>query len=521
MSYDYEDELERMKRRKRPTKKRESDFINRHQEEFEERKIRRAKALKKRRKKKKLMRLATLLVLLVVVIGGITIYRRLTDDGYWTIAVFGVDSRDGNLEENSLSDVEMICNINRSTGEITLVSVYRDTYLKIDSDGTYHKINEAYFKGGNTQAVTALEENLDLHFDNYATFNWKAVAEAINILGGIDLEISDAEFAYINSFITETVNSTGIGSHQLEHSGMNHLDGVQAVAYARLRLMDTDFNRTARQRKVISLAMEKAKNASFADLNNILVTVLPQISTDLGIDDLIPLARNVNKYQIVEATGFPFSRETMKIGRMDCVIPTTLESNVVQLHQLLFGDESYQAPASVKAISRQIGEDSGLTEAGENAPEAGTGGGRAPAAQETAAPETEPQTEVTEESTESESESIEETIEPNEEEEENESLPEESEEEIIGPGSNLGPSESHSRPGNREPSSSSSSRETEPETSSPAASQENNSSDRNNNSASSSSAAEEPTAGAPAVSPEPPADLPDQNSNDLEVGPGV
>ena len=136
MSYDYEDELERMKRRKRPTKKRESDFINRHQEEFEERKIRRAKALKKRRKKKKLMRLATLLVLLVVVIGGITIYRRLTDDGYWTIAVFGVDSRDGNLEENSLSDVEMICNINRSTGEITLVSVYRDTYLKIDSDGT-------------------------------------------------------------------------------------------------------------------------------------------------------------------------------------------------------------------------------------------------------------------------------------------------------------------------------------------------------------------------------------------------
>ncbi len=440
MSYEYEDELERMKHRKRPTRKRESDFINRHQEEFEERKIRRAKALRKKRKKKKIMRLTILAVLLIVVFAGFFIFRRLHDDGYWTIAVFGVDSRDGNLEENALSDVEMICNIDRATGEITLVSVYRDTYLKIDSDGTYHKINEAYFKGGHKQAVAALEENLDLKFDNYATFNWKAVADAINILGGIDLEISDAEFAYINSFITETVNSTGIGSHQLEHAGMNHLDGVQAVAYARLRLMDTDFNRTARQRKVISLAMEKAKNASFSELNNILMAVLPQISTDLGIDDLIPLAKNVNKYQIVETTGFPFSRETKKIGRMDCVIPTTLESNVVQLHQLLFGDETYQAPSSVKAISQKIGEDSGLTEPGENAPEANTGGGRVPSSTQPAAPETEPETEPTEESTETEETTVEETIEPNEETEEEDSEDSDEEKETVGPGSHLSPS---------------------------------------------------------------------------------
>ena len=145
---------------------------------------------------------------------------------------------------------------------------------------------------------------------------------------------------------------------------MNHLDGVQAVAYARLRLMDTDFNRTARQRKVISLAMDKAKNAGWSELNNILVTVLPQISTDLGIDDLLPLAKNISKYHIGETTGFPFSRDTKRIGKMDCVIPTTLESNVEQLHKLLFGDESYQAPASVRAISQKIGEDSGLTEVG-------------------------------------------------------------------------------------------------------------------------------------------------------------
>ncbi|HIZ78835.1 MAG TPA: LCP family protein [Candidatus Lachnoclostridium stercorigallinarum] len=457
MSYEYEDELERMKNRKRTSRKRESDFINRHQEEFEERKIRRARALRKKRRKKKIIRLTVLLALVVVLFAGFTIFRRLNDDGYWTVAVFGVDSRDGNVEANALSDVIMLCNIERSTGEITLVSVYRDTYLKIDSDGTYHKINEAYFKGGHTQAVAALEENLDLQIDNYATFNWKAVAEAINILGGIDLEISDAEFAYINSFITETVNSTGIGSHQLEHSGMNHLDGVQAVAYARLRLMDTDFNRTARQRKVIGLALDKAKNASFSELNNILVTVLPQIATDLGIDDLLPLARNVSNYQIAETTGFPFSRETARIGRMDCVIPTTLESNVEQLHQLLFGDESYQAPASVRTISQKIGEDSGLTEVGENAPEANTGGGRVPATTpETVPPETE--TESAEETSGAEETTEEETIEPNDESTEEETSASETEEdETVGPGSQLPvPGEENKpSPGNKNPSESS------------------------------------------------------------------
>ena len=127
----------------------------------------------------------------------------------------------------------MLASINKKTGEIRLVSVFRDSYLHIsEKENDYDKINEAYFLGGHEQAVQALERNLNLHIDDYATFNWKAVVDAINVLGGVDIEISDKEFAYINSFITETVNSTGVGSYQLEHSGMNHLDGVQAVEKA-------------------------------------------------------------------------------------------------------------------------------------------------------------------------------------------------------------------------------------------------------------------------------------------------
>ena len=126
----------------------------------------------KRRKKKSWKGILLILLAAVIGYGAWLFLHRPT--GIWNVAVFGVDSRDGNTK-NALADVQMICSINRSTGEIKLVSVYRDTYLKINSEGTYHKINEAYFKGGQKQAVAALEENLDLKIDDYATFNWKDV----------------------------------------------------------------------------------------------------------------------------------------------------------------------------------------------------------------------------------------------------------------------------------------------------------------------------------------------------------
>ena len=342
----------------------------------------------KRRKKRHIWKWVLLIfALLLAFFAG----KNLLQGKNWTIAVFGVDSRDGEMEKGTRSDVIMLVNVNKRTGEVKLASVYRDTYLKI-GDGAYNKINAAYEKGGHEQAIRALEENLDVKIDDYMTFSWAAVAKGINALGGVDLEISDAEFSYINAFITETVNSTGIGSTQLKKAGQNHLDGVQAVAYGRLRLMDTDFNRTARQRKVLGLAMDKAKQADFNTLKNAALAVLPEVSTSIGIDDIVPLLRNVDKYQIAETTGFPFSLKTEKLSGQDYVIPTTLESNVVELHQRFFGEETYSAPASVRKISQKIGEDSGYTEPGQEAPDFGTGGGIAHKSQEAGAAEPEEQT---------------------------------------------------------------------------------------------------------------------------------
>jgi LCP family protein required for cell wall assembly len=296
--------------------------------------------------------------------------------GYWTIAIFGVDARDKSLTKSTNADVNLICNINLDTGEIKMVSVYRDSYLNISKNGSYNKINQAYFIGGPEQAVSALNRNLDLNITDYMTFNWKAVADAINVLGGVDVEISKAEFYYINSFITETVKVTGVGSHQLTSAGMNHLDGVQAVAYGRLRLMDTDYARTERQRKIIKLAFEKAKKADFDTLNRVLGTVFPQVATSINVNDIFNSLKIINRYHIGETTGFPQARGDANMGKKGaCVIPQTLESNVVKLHEFLFGEENYTPSATVKSISAQIAADSGMYKEGKYVESVGTDGG--------------------------------------------------------------------------------------------------------------------------------------------------
>ena len=273
--------------------------------------------------------------------------------GFYTVAVFGVDSRDGNIDR-ALSDVNMIAVLNRETGEIRLCSLFRDTFVQINEDGKHHKLNEAYFKGGSKQALWTLKHNFEIVPDDYITFNWKAVIDAINIMGGVDIEITEPEFAYINAFITETVEATGIGSVQLKKPGMNHLDGVQAVAYARLRLMDTDFNRTERQRKVVSLMMDKLKKADMKKRIEVVTSVLPETRTSIFIDDVLPLAKDVGRLYIGKTGGFPFERDTGWIEKKDCVIPITLESNVKELHEFLFDDTDYKPGSTVQEVSNYI-----------------------------------------------------------------------------------------------------------------------------------------------------------------------
>ena len=317
---------------------------------------------KKGGKKSPVLIVIALLSVFLVIWGAknILLGQKTHASGYYTVAVFGVDSRNGNLGKDALSDVNMLVSLNKETGDIRICSIYRDTFVQIDKSGKHHKFNEAYFKGGPEQALWMIRYNLDIQPDDYITFNWKAVVDAVNIMGGVDIEITPAEFKYINSFITETVKSTGIGSVQLTHPGMNHLDGVQAVAYARLRLMDTDYNRTERQRKVVSLLMDKIRAADTAKRIELVTSVLPETKTSMGLDDVLAYAKDIKKYHIAETSGFPFERDAIWIEKKDCVVPITLESNVISLHQFLFQEENYQPSASVREVSDYIIKKTGL-----------------------------------------------------------------------------------------------------------------------------------------------------------------
>lgn len=288
------------------------------------------------------------------------------EKGYWNIAVFGVDSRNSSVGKGANSDVIIIVSINRETGDIKLVSVFRDTFLKT-GDNTYGKINSAYCNGGPEQALKALNENLDLNITQYVTFNWKAVVTGINILGGVDIDLSKAEYNGINGYITETVKSTGIGSTQLTQPGMQHLDGVQAVAYARLRYMDNDYARTERQRKVIQQCFEKAKQTDVETLNALLGVMLEMVATNMTWQDGLDAIGNLTKYNIAETAGFPFARGEANLGKYGaCVIPQTLETNVRDLHALLFAKENYDPSEQVKNISAYISAKTGMYTAGTN-----------------------------------------------------------------------------------------------------------------------------------------------------------
>ena len=284
--------------------------------------------------------------------------------GYKTVAVFGVDSRNGSVAQGNNADVNLIINLNVENGDIEIVSIYRDLYLSVTDGNSYDKLNSAYRRGGPEAAVKVLNKSLDLNITNFFAFNWKAVADGIELLGGIDLDISKAEYKYMNAFIHETCIATGIdaknpAAHYIKSAGMQHLDGVQAVAYGRLRLMDSDFQRVDRQKEVIMLCLQKAKTMDIPTLRMILEAVLPQIAYEFDMNEMVSLLRIIRNVTIVESTSCP---ETSNVVTMDmgnsgaCVVPINLEKAVIKLHKVLFDEEDYTVSTAVKRYSARISE---------------------------------------------------------------------------------------------------------------------------------------------------------------------
>lgn len=303
-------------------------------------------------------------------LGDAGINTDLADDtllkmnGYTNIALFGLDNRESGDYDTGHSDTIIIASINNKTREVRLVSVYRDTYLRIDSDDSYSKANSAYYKGGPEQAVKMLNSNLDLNITEYACVDWAALVQAIDALGGVDIEVTAQEAELINAYIFEIDAMMGTTSEAVYGEGVKTLTGAQATSYARIRkTAGDDFKRSSRQRIVIEAMLNKAKTASLGTLLEICNVVFDDISTSLELSEILGLAMHVKEYQIVSTSGFPFDMTTKQISKIgDSVIPIVLENNVKQLHLYLFGTENYETSNTVKYISNTIMEKTGVNE---------------------------------------------------------------------------------------------------------------------------------------------------------------
>lgn len=281
-----------------------------------------------------------------------------TGKGYMQVALFGVDSRQGELSKNTRTDSIIIASINQDTGEVKLVSVFRDTYLNLSND-TYNKCNSAYAKGGPEQAIQMLNMNLDLNIENYITVGFKGVVDTVNSLGGVNIDITKTEISHLNNYQSCIAEDLGITNYtEVTNTGLQTLDGLQACAYCRIRYTaGDDFKRAERQRTVLTQMTEKAKAASTTTLTGIATDAFSNVSTSFDLNDILDVASNVSKYTIVGSEGFPFEdyRTTGTIGNKgSCVVPTDLATNVSQLHNFLFGVENYEPSGTVKECSEKI-----------------------------------------------------------------------------------------------------------------------------------------------------------------------
>lgn len=272
---------------------------------------------------------------------------------YRNVAIFGVDSRADDYGKGNRSDCIIIASINNNTKEVRLISVYRDTYVQIEGHGL-DKITHAYSYGEAPLAIKTLNTNLDLNITEFVTVNFDSVSDAVDELGGVEINIENSEIKYINDYIDATAQITHKPAKHISKAGKQNLDGVQAVAYSRIRYTSGgDYKRAERMRTVIEAMANKLKTKGIGEINNFADKILPKVYTNISPNDIMSMIPNMMGYKFSDGLGWPYETKGITLDRW-YGIPVTLESNVVKLHKELFNDPDYTIPESIKTTSDSI-----------------------------------------------------------------------------------------------------------------------------------------------------------------------
>lgn len=301
--------------------------------------------------------------------------------GTQVIALVGVDARGvkgSELAESMNSDTIILCCIDHDKQEIRMVSIMRDTWMNMakytDEYYEFDKANSAYNRGGPVSMLSMLNTNLDFALTDYVTVNFKALADAIDVLGGLDIEMTNAECVHANNYNREVSEAQGVEYEAIpydedlgdDYSEVRHVSGALATSYARIRYGGgDDAKRTSRQRIVINLMVQKLKQNP-TKIPEILDKVMGNVSTSLTKNEILELGMHAVTYTMGTSYAYPFQlcygENVVNALGEDVVIPVTLEFNVRELHEYLYPGLSYEPSAAVTEYSDYIARKSGYDE---------------------------------------------------------------------------------------------------------------------------------------------------------------
>lgn len=301
--------------------------------------------------------------------------------GTQVIALVGVDARGvegSELAESMNSDTIILCCIDHDKQEIRMVSIMRDTWMNMakytDEYYEFVKANSAYNRGGPESMLSMLNTNLDFALTDYVTVNFKALADAIDVLGGLDIEMTNAECVHANNYNREVSEAQGVEYEAIpydedlgdDYSEVRHVSGALATSYARIRYGGgDDAKRTSRQRIVINLMVQKLKQNP-TKIPEILDKVMGNVSTSLTKNEILELGMHAVTYTMGTSYAYPFQlcygENVVNALGEDVVIPVTLEFNVRELHEYLYPGLSYEPSAAVTEYSDYIARKSGYDE---------------------------------------------------------------------------------------------------------------------------------------------------------------
>ncbi|WP_346873612.1 LCP family protein [Clostridium sp. UBA5988] len=261
-----------------------------------------------------------------------------SSDKIKNVVLFGIDQSEGDVGR---SDAIIIATVDSKHKKLKLTSLSRDSYVNIDGHG-YDKLNHAYAYGKEELAIKTINQNFGLDITDYAKVNFSELEEIIDIIGGIELTIDEAEVEYINNYVRDLSNDQGITPQYVNSSGVQTLNGLQATAYSRIRATSGgDDKRTERHRAVLTALFNKVQNLGILKLPSVINEVLPHVQTSLSTSEILSLGTKVltSGMTDIEQLRFPLA-EHSKGDSIDGVYYTTFDEEVTkeQIQKYIYED---------------------------------------------------------------------------------------------------------------------------------------------------------------------------------------